>query len=65
MYVESDKLNEKVNIISIAERVNSNIATQHPKSALKRAKVKLNALRLLTTMRNVDIGDCENMFIED
>ena len=35
------------------------------RSALRRRRAKNNWLRLVTTMRNVDIADCENLFIKD
>ena len=35
------------------------------KSAISRRRAKKNWLRLVTTMRNVNIADCEDMFIKD
>ena len=35
------------------------------RSALRRRRAKKNWLRLVTTMRNVNIADCENMFVKD
>ena len=35
------------------------------RSALRRKRAKNNWLKLVTTMRDVDIADCENMFIKD
>ena len=60
-----EKQNQSQSIDLKIEKNTNERETGSIRSALSRKQAKNNWLRLVTTMRNVNIAECENLFIKD